>query len=380
VFAGEVLIVLGILLLTRRIQDEPPGERPKIDLVGVVLSAAGLGLVVFGVLRSSVWGWVAPKQDAPELFGISAVLWLILGGLFVVWAFFEWESRLVERGAEPLVRPSLLKNAQLLGGLRIFFFQYFVQSGMFFVVPLFLSVSLGLSAIDTGIRLLPLSVTLLIAAAGIPRFRPDANPRRVVRLGLMAMSLGTVVLLAAIDKDASAEIVTVPLLLLGLGIGALASQLGSVTVSAVPDELSPEVGGVQNTATNLGASLGTALAGSVLIASLTATLMTGIDQNPDVPPEVRDRADVKLASGVPFLSDTDLESALDDANVPAEAASAIVDENSKARLRAMRGALAVIAIVAALALFFTNGIPTRQPGSAAADAERGPPRVGEAVA
>jgi len=380
VFAGEVLIVLGILLLTRRIQDEPPGQRPKIDLLGVVLSAAGLGMAVFGVLRSSVWGWVAPKADAPELFGVSAVLWLILGGLFLLWVFFEWESRLEERGAEPLVRPSLLKNAQLVGGLRIFFFQYFVQSGAFFVVPLFLSVSLGLSAIDTGIRLLPLSVTLLIAAAGIPRYRPHANPRRVVRLGLVAMLAGTVVLLAAIDEDASAEIVTLPLLLLGLGIGALASQLGSVAVSAVPDELSPEVGGVQNTATNLGASLGTALAGSVLIASLTATLMTGIEQNPDVPPEVRHRADVKLASGVPFLSDADLESGLDEAGVPEEAASAIVEENSKARLSALRGALAVIAIVAALALFFTNGIPTRQPGSAAADAERGPPRIGEAVA
>ena len=294
--------------------------------------------------------------------------------------FFEWETRLEERGDEPLVRPSILKNTQLVAGLRVFFFQYFVQSGVFFIVPLFLSVSLGLSAIDTGVRLLPLSVTLLIAAVGIPRFRPDANPRRVVRLGLVAMLAGTVVLLAAIDEEASAEIVTLPLLLLGLGIGALASQLGSVTVSAVPDELSPEVGGLQNTATNLGASLGTALAGSVLIASLTATLLSGIEQNPAVPQSVSDRADVQLASGVPFLSDADLESALDEAGVPRKASSAIVDENSKARLSALRGALAVIAIVAALALFFSNGIPTRQPGSAAADAQRAPPSLGEAAA
>jgi MFS family permease len=379
VFAGEVLIVLGILVLTRRLEDEPPGEHPKVDLVGVVLSAAGLGLAVFGVLRSSVWGWVAPKPDAPELFGLSLTLWLILGGLFVVWLFFAWESRLERRGAEPLVRPSMLRNAQLVGGLRMFFFQYFVQSGVFFVVPLFLSISLGLSAIDTGIRLLPLSITLLIAAAGIPRFRPDASPRRVVRLALLAMLAGTVVLLAGIDQDASAEIVAVPLLLLGLGIGGLASQLGSVTVSAVPDELSPEVGGLQNTATNIGASLGTALAGSILIASLTATLLTGIEQNPAVPPDVRERADVQLAGGVPFLSDADLRSALDTAGVEAGAAAAIVDENSKARLTALRGALAVIAIVAALALFFSGGIPTRQPGSATARADRAPPGRGEAL-
>jgi MFS family permease len=363
VFAGEVLIVVAILVLMRRIEDEAPGARPRIDLVGVVLSAAGLGLAVFGVLRSSVWGWVSPKPDAPALWGISAVLWLILGGLFLVWLFFEWESRLEHRGDEPLVRPTMLRNAQMVGGLRMFFFQYFVQSGVFFVVPLFLSVSLGLSAIDTGVRLLPLSVTLLLAAAGIPRFRPGANPRRVVRLALVAMLAGTVVLLAAIDEEASAEIVTLPLLLLGLGIGALASQLGAVTVSAVPDELSPEVGGLQNTATNIGASLGTALAGSVLIASLTATLVAGIENNPAVPQEVRTQASTQLSSGVPFLSDDDARSALEKAGVSDQAASEIVDENATARLKALRNALAVVALVAAAALFFAGSIPTRPPGS-----------------
>ena len=374
VFAGEVLIVIAILVLARRIEDEPPGERPKIDLVGVVLSAAGLGLAVFGVLRSSTWGWVTPKPGAPDLFGISAVVWLILAGLFLIWLFFEWESRLEARDAEPLVRPSMLRNVQMVGGLRMFFFQYFVQSGVFFVVPLFLSVSLGLSAIDTGVRLLPLSVTLLIAAAGIPRFRPNANPRRVVRIALLAMFAGTVVLLAAINEQATAGIVTVPLLLLGLGIGALASQLGAVTVSAVPDEQSPEVGGLQNTATNIGASLGTALAGSILIASLTATLISGIQNNPAVPPEVRQQAQVELSSGVPFLSDADTKDALAKAGVTGDAAAAIVDENAKARLGSLRVALAVIALVAAIALFFTGSIPTRQVGSQeAGGSERAPP-------
>jgi MFS family permease len=373
VFAGEVLIVIAILVMTRRIEDEAPGARPRIDLVGVVLSAAGLGLAVFGVLRSSVWGWVQPKPDAPELFGVSATIWLILAGLFLVWLFFEWESRVERRGGEPLVRPGLLANVQLAGGLRMFFFQYFVQSGVFFVVPLFLSVSLGLSAIDTGIRLLPLSVTLLIAAAGIPRFRPDANPRRVVRLALVAMFAGTVVLLGGIDEEASAEIVAVPLLLLGLGVGALASQLGSVTVSAVPDEQSPEVGGLQNTATNIGASLGTALAGSVLIASLAANLLTGIQGNPAVPQDIQSRADVQLSSGVPFLSDDDVEAALAEAGVTGATAAAIVDENRTARLTALRSALAVIALVAVAALLFSGPIPTRQPGSQAPAAERAPP-------
>ncbi len=140
VFAGEVLIVVAILALARRMDDEPLGARPKIDLLGVVLSAGGLGLAVFGVLRSGTWGWVSPKPDAPALFGVSATLWLILGGLFVLWLFFTWESRLEQRGDEPLVRPSIFGYTQMVGGLRMFFFQFFVQSGLFFVVPLFLSV------------------------------------------------------------------------------------------------------------------------------------------------------------------------------------------------------------------------------------------------
>jgi MFS family permease len=364
VFAGEVIVVLGILVLARGVQDAPPERRPKLDLVGTVLSAAGLGLAVFGVLRSSEWGWVQPKPDGPELLGVSPTVWLIIGGLFVVWLFLEWERRLEKRGAEPLVRPELLGNRQLAGGLVLFFYQFLIQAGLFFTIPLYLSVALGLSAIDTGIRILPLSITLLAAAAGIPRFLPDVSPRRVVRLGLLAMLVGIASLFASIDPAAGAEIVTVPLLLAGLGIGALASQLGSVTVSAVPDKDSPEVGGLQNTATNLGASIGTALAGSILIAALTSSFLTGIQQNPAVPDSVKAQANVELAGGVPFISDADLQAALDQAEVSEETATAALEANRQARLDGLRAALVVLAVIALVALFSARRIPTQQPGSA----------------
>jgi MFS family permease len=364
VFAGEVVIVLGILALARRVQDAPPERRPSLDLIGTLLSAAGLGLAVFGVLRSSEWGWLLPKPDGPELLGVSPVVWLVLGGLFVVWLFLEWERHREKTGAEPLVRPELLANRQLVGGLVLFLFQYLIQAGLFFTIPLYLSVALGLSAIETGVRILPLSLTLLLAAAGIPRFLPDVSPRRVVRLGLLAMLAGIVALFASIDPAAGAEIVTVPLLLAGLGIGALASQLGAVTVSAVADEDSPEVGGLQNTGTNLGASIGTALAGSILIAALTSSFLTGIQQNPAVPAEVKAQADVELAGGVPFISDADLQAALDGAGVSEETATAVLEANRQARLDGLRAALVVLAGVALLALFAARRIPTAQPGSA----------------
>jgi MFS family permease len=359
VFAGEVVVVLAILLLTRRIADAPVEERPQLDVVGAVLSALGLGLLVFGVLRTGEWGWIQPKAGGPSWAGLSPSIWLILGGLFVVWLFFRWQARRESHGQEPLVRTAMLRNKQLTGGLTMFFFQFLVQAGFFFVVPLFLSVALGLSAIDTGIRLLPLSVTLLAAAIGIPQ----VSPRLVVRLGLLSLLAGTVVLLAALDSDAGAEIVFVPMLLVGLGIGALASQLGAVTVSAVPDDQSPEVGGVQNTMTNLGASLGTALAGSLLIATLTSSFLTNVQQSQAIPASAKEQAQVELAGGIPFISDADLETALDEAGASSETTDAAVEANADARLDGLRSALAILAVLAVLALFLAQSIPTRPPGS-----------------
>ena len=307
VFAGEVLVVLIILALTRRMADTPPEEGARLDLVGTVLSALGLGLIVYGILRSGTWGFVQPKPGAPEWLGLSPVIWLILGGGVVLRVFLWWENHRLARGAAALVDPAMLRNPILRGGLTSFFFQYLLQAGLFFAVPLFLSVALGLSAIATGVRLLPLSITLLLAAVGVPKVFPNASPRRVVRIGFLALFAGIVVMVAALDAGAGPEIVTWPMLLAGLGIGALASQLGSVTVSSVPDEQSGEVGGVQNTVTNLGASIGTALAGAVLISALTASFLTGVQNNPAVPEDLASKAQVELAGGVPFMSDKDLQ-------------------------------------------------------------------------
>jgi len=184
-----------------------------------------------------------------------------------------------------------------------------------------------------------------------------------VRSGLLFLLAGTVVLLAALDADSGPEVVFVPMLLIGLGIGALASQLGAVTVSAVPDDESPEVGGVQNTMTNLGASLGTALAGSILIATLATSFNAHIQQSSAIPQRVKDEANVKLAGGVPFISDADLNAALDDAHVSPKATDAAVAAYSDARIDGLKAALAILALMTIIALFMAQRIP----------GERGPP-------
>lgn len=364
VFIGEAVIVVVILLYLRKIVDVAP-QRVKLDLFGSLLSIVGLGLMVYGVLRSSEWGWVLAKPGAPTVFGGSPTIWLIGVGLLVTYGFFAWQSHLVRMGGSPLIDPAILRNTQLVGGLMSFFSQFLVQAGVFFAVPLFLSVVLELSALQTGLRILPLSIALLIAASGIPRLAPHASPRGVVRSGWLLVIAGIALLVAGMDPGASAAVVMIPMLLIGAGLGAMASQLGAVTVSAVDESQSGEVGGLQNTATNLGASLGTALIGSVLITFLSASALAGIEQNPDVPDEVQQQASTELAAGVPFLSDSQLTEALTEAGADQALTDEIVETNSTARLDGLRAAFGVAALLAIAALFFTGRLPTRPPGDLA---------------
>jgi MFS family permease len=364
VFAGEVIIVLGVLALARRMEAEPAEPGARVDVVGAVTSAIGLGLIVYGILRAGVWGFINPKPEAPSWIGLSPVFWLELAGGLVLYLFMAWERHREAADSAVLVNPAMFVNRPLRAGLTSFFFQYLLQAGLFFSVPLFLSVALGLSAVETGLRILPLSAALLVTAVGTPKLFPHASPRRVVRIGFLLLLAGIVVLAASLDAGVGPEVVTWPLLLAGLGIGALASQLGGVTVSSAPDEQSTEVGGLQNTVTNLGASIGTALAGAVLISALTTSFLSGIKENPAVPGDLSSAAQVSLAGGIPFIPDDQLSSALDRAGVSEPAKSAVIEENASARLAGLRVALSTLAVLALVALFLTGRLPTRPPGEA----------------
>jgi predicted MFS family arabinose efflux permease len=289
---------------------------------------------------------------------VSLVFWLVVVGLLVLGLLIEWEVRREKTGREPLFRPSMFANRQMTGGLIAFFFQFFVQSGIFFTIPLFLSVVLGLNALQTGLRLLPLSVMLLVSALAVPRLAPHASPRRVVRIGLLLILAGDLILVSGLSPGADAAIVLVPMALIGLGIGALASQLGAVTVSAFPDTMSAEIGGLQNTFTNFGASLGTALVGAVLIGSLSTTFVAGVSSNPAIPASVVSGASSTLEAGIPFVSDADLSQHLATTSLSPEAQQAIVDENANARLVGLRVALSVVALVIVVAMFFVRMLPT----------------------
>ena len=274
VFAAEVVIASGLLLGSARIPDVAVEERPKLDGVGALLSAAGLAMIVLGVLQSSSWGWVRPRiadgPDAtPQIAGISLTAWLILAGLVVLWMLVEWLDHRKARGRTPLFDPVLLENRQLRGGLR----------------PCSPSTSCP-AASSSPSRCSCRSCSASTRSTQVSRccrchsrsswsrrqyraLAPNASPRRVRRLGLLLLA-GAACCSPSFwaRTPADAGIVTVPFLLLGAGLGLLASQLGNVIVSSEPVERSGEVGGLQYTAQNLGASLGTALIGAVVIGTL----------------------------------------------------------------------------------------------------------------
>jgi MFS family permease len=379
VFAAEVVIAGGLLIGSARIPDVAVEERPKLDGVGALLSAAGLAMIVLGVLQSSSWGWVAPRiadgPDAtPQLAGISLTAWLVLAGVVALWMLVEWLDYRKAHGRTPLFDPTLLDNRQLRGGLSVLLTQYLVSSGLFFTVPLFLSIVLGLDAFDTGIRMLPLSLALILVAPAVPRFAAHASPRRVARLGLLLLA-GAALLLAALlgANPADAGIVTVPFLLLGAGLGLLASQLGNVIVSSEPVERSGEVGGLQYTAQNLGASLGTALIGAVVIGTLATQLLQGIQDSPEVSDAVEQAASVRLDASVEFVSDTQLETALAETAIPPEEQQAIVAANSEARIEALQYGMFAVVLVSLLGLFPTRRLPGKALQSEEVTADSTPP-------
>ena len=319
-FVGEVLIIGVVLLLNRRTADTPKEEGARLDLVGT--GALGPRARSHRLRRSSApgtWGFVQPKPDAPTWLGLSPVIWLILGGGVVLLGFLDWEKHRRDTGQAALLDPAMLRVRLLRSGLIAFFFQYLLQAGLFFAVPLFLSIALGLSAIDTGLRILPLSITLVIAAVGIPKLFPQASPRRVTRFGFLMLFLGLVVFVAALDDGAGAEIVTWPMLLAGLGIGALgvATRRGHRVVGARRAERRGRRPAEHRSRTSASRSAPRS-AGAILISALTASFFTGIASNPAVPNDLTSKAQTELTSGVPFVSDADLEKALDDAGVSAK--------------------------------------------------------------
>jgi Na+/melibiose symporter-like transporter len=362
VFVGEVVIVLGILAMTPFVRDAiRDARKPKLDVVGSILSAAGLGAIVLGTLQASTWGWLQPKDSPIEPLGFSLTVFVVAGGGFLLWAFVRWERHREAVGTDPLVHLDLVRIPPVRSGLIGLFSQNLILMGIFFVVPLYLQMVLGLDALETGIRMLPTSVMMFLAAALGSRLSSRFPVRTIVRAGLVITGVAALILLWTIDPELHERGFAVAMGALGVGMGLLASQLGNVVQSSVDASGRSEAGGLQYTGQQVGSSLGVALIGAVVLTGLTNVFVSNIESNPAISDEVASQVSVAAGTGVDFVSSDQIEAAAQDAGLDKAATTALVGDYEDAQLAALKLGLLVAALFALASLPFTRDLPREAP-------------------
>lgn len=366
VFFAETFIMAGVLLFVRRIADEKVAVKTKIDALSVILSAAGMGILVFGVLQSKVWGWVRPV-GAPIIngqpftpFGVSVVAYMIVLGVIILWWFYLRQAKLESRGGPALLKVSLLSIRPLRSGLAVLWSQYFVTAAIFFVVPVYLQIILGYDALKTGLKILPLSVALVLASIAGTRLVSRFAPRWIVRIGQILLVLGSVLLMASINTELRGFLFGLGLFVVGGGLGLLASQLGNVNMTAVGEQNAAEGGGLQGTFQNLGSSFGTALIGSIFISSLTSGFLTSVQQS-TLPSSVKNYISANAQPGIQVVSARQVESfAASRGFSPGESAQ-VSQIYTTAQIEGLKQALFFLAVVAVLSLFLSRNLPRDRP-------------------
>ncbi|MDX3170466.1 MFS transporter, partial [Streptomyces scabiei] len=358
VFAGEVVVVVAMLCFRRAITESPrTGRRPAMDGVGAALSATGLALGVLGVLQSSTWGWVQPRNPPFTVMGFAPTLFVIGAGILVLAAFTHWEHRRTAHGTDPLVHLPLLRRPALGSGLSALLCQNLILLGLFFTIPLYLQVVQGFDAFQTGLRLLPVSITMLASSLVASRLGRRAGPRRVVRLALATLAVAIVWLLATIDPVIDDTQFALAMALLGVGMGLLASQLGNVVQSSVGEKERSEVGGLQFTAQNLGSALGTALIGSLLIGALAHAFTAQVEDDPRLSQETRQQTSVALQAGIGFVPTDQVRAAAEDAGLPPSEVDALADSYATAQLNGLKAAILATGGITLAAFLVTPRLP-----------------------
>jgi EmrB/QacA subfamily drug resistance transporter len=368
VFVGEVIVVIIILATLGFLASTPKADpAPEVDWVGSALSATGLGLFVYGILQASAWGWISDVNSPVSPLGLALTPFVVGAGLVVLGLFWRWSERRTRLGLDPLFRLGLMKVAPFIGGLRMFLAQNLILMGIFFALPLYLQVVQGLDALDTGLRMLPISVVMFITSFVGAALSKKWTPQQIVRVGLLVLLVAVLVLMQTIEPTLDGTMFTVSMSLLGLGMGLLASQLGNVIQSSVTNKDRSEAGGLQYTAQQLGSALGTALIGAIVIGALATTFINQVANDPRISASVSEEIGTSLNGSVAFVPSQDLADGLASEPVTDEEAAAIVEAYEEGQIEALRfGLLAALATVVG-ALFIVKSIPNKSFDEIAAD-------------
>lgn len=342
-FGVEAIIVVGVLASSGLLKDAPAVvPKPRLDRVGVLLSALGLGLVVFAILQTTDRGW-----DNPLVIGMLAT------GMATLGAFVWWIKRQEALGKPVLVHPSIFRHRPIMMGLPVLATQTFAQAGLLFLVPVFTQSVLGFDAFETGLTLLPLSVGVLVTSMTTPQLGRIIYPRYIIQAGLALLFVGGVVLAQSLDGATEGPDLAVGLLIGGIAIGLIAGQLPNMILSGANPNEASEASGLQGTAQNLGMALGTAIVGTVILSVGISSISADVDDSSVIPDDLKEEISVTIETGLTEPATETLAAEL--ADQPPEVQAAAQEIFDDGTLRGFQGAIlagGIVALLGALAAFW----------------------------
>jgi len=346
-------VIIGIVLLgLGMVRDVPYTGDRRVDVVGAIFSVLGMGGLVLGILA-----W----QEGAEAVGI-----LLAIGAAGLAALAWWLVRRKRSGEPPLVDPDLLQSPHFRLGISGQMLQQIALGGMMIVLPIFLQMVLEYNALLAGLSLAPLSLTMFAVALLAGRRAGKRRPASVIRFGYLFLAVGVAILIPFVPRVDSGLWLAIPLMVSGVGLGLLVSQLNNYTLAPISEERISEAAGVNSAAGSFGLSFGLALAGGVMLAMLSFTFTSMANASTVLPPDDKATVAAVLEEDAQLMSNTQLEVLL--AEEPEEVGDEIVRINTEARPLALQVALLVPLLAAIVGLVISTGmgrLPDIKPSASA---------------
>jgi EmrB/QacA subfamily drug resistance transporter len=330
-FLLEDVIIAIVLSGIRLVRDAPYTGPRRVDPVGAVLSVLGMGGIVLGIL---VW------QEGGE----SVAAFLVVGAAALA-ALAWWLARRARRGKPTLLDPDLFRSKTFRLGVSEQMLQQITLGGTMIALPIYLQMVLEYDAMQAGLSLAPLSLSMFGMALLAGRKAGERRPSSIIRLGFALYTLGTVVLVPIVPRADSGWYLVVPLMIAGSGLGLLVSQLNNYTLSPISEERVSEAAGVNSAAGSFGLSFGLAFAGAIMLAALSVTFTNMAEASIVLAPNEQQRVADALEDDAEVMTNAHLEELLVDQ--PEETRDEIIRINTDARPLALQIAL-IVPIVAGL--------------------------------
>jgi EmrB/QacA subfamily drug resistance transporter len=334
-FLLEDLVILIVLLGIKLIRDVPYTGSRGVDFVGAALSIVGMGGIVLGIL---VW------QEGGEYVGLL----IALGGVAMAGLFY-WLVRRKREGKPPLLDPDLFKSEGYRLGISGQLLQQIALGSMMIALPIYLQIVLEYNALEAGVSLAPLSLTMFAVALLAEKRAGNRRPASIIRVGFGLVTLGIVVLIPIVPRASSGWYLVVPLAIAGSGLGLLVSQLNNFTLSPISDERVSEAAGVNSAGGSFGLSFGLAFAGAILLATLSIAFTNKAEASKVLSPPQQQQVADALEDDAQVVSNTQLEQQL--ARQPKETQAEIIRINTDARHIALQVALLIPILAGLIGLF-----------------------------